>query len=543
VAFVLDTELNLFPAVTRVGSFIIQGTLLDPLQDTVGSFVQDVGPLSSWTTVTGSTGSYMIDDFKQSFIRNDTQDRVYAVLSNTMATIAVIVGTGAPDGSTAPWVVSDAYTLFKVQSVVEFSGELTIVNPWNVNVTFQYIWVKPLVTGSSWANPTASTTTFRGCRLDTYSHRSYTGSMYTNGCYSENLLVDTTFSPIESNTCNHMFSVWLNGPGTAFTGNCAVSFVNSTACQSAENTFTVRSANIQLHSVQLTDGISNFGIDLTSSTFFVNFISIENPQSAPPAFPISNIRILSSKGSLLNARLINQNLQQNSSNIEIEDSSIFLTQQINFSSSGSCVNLVAGSEIVIASDSAVQMSSLLGGSRAIVNICRGSTMVLKISNGQTQTYQSLRSGPVFEVQDGSSLAITNAGGQLKCLSSGTSVFSLSRLSTMSIATFSNSTTDYINDNLSGSGVICSEGSRYTQQVIGTGSMLIETRQPMTNMTAATVVLKTGASAVMVPSLSDGVASNLLICGTAPPILASMSPYSTSINDYALGPTQNCSATF
>jgi hypothetical protein len=59
--------------------------------------------------------------------------------------------------------------------------------------------------------------------------------------------------------------------------------------------------------------------------------------------------------------------------------------------------------------------------------------------------------------------------------------------------------------------------------------------------STTFVVTRGSSAVILPDITDTTATNTLICGES--TIVTTSPYSTSINDYALTPTQNCSVTF
>ena len=103
-----------------------------------------------------------------------------------------------------------------------------------------------------------------------------------------------------------------------------------------------------------------------------------------------------------------------------------------------------------------------------------------------------------------------------------------------------STFSMTNNNNDGYGVRCIRASRFNLNTNNT--QWCSAKQ--TTLTKANVVLDRGSIANFSSALEDNTVGNmnLLIVGNLAAV-AGPGPYSTSANDYALGPTQNCNVTF
>lgn len=548
VPFNLGTNpvLDFYPATRFIGSIIVQGTLINNINDTVTSIPSPsgVGPFDTWSKLNIMNGGLIPFDYVKSFIKNNTQNRIYTILSNSNSSIDVITGNNALNGLHDPWNIGESLTLFKIKNIIQFSGELKILNSSNVNITFQYIWIKPAALPSTWNNVKLQVITFRGCRMDTNSFRSYTGSMILEGCYSENRNFETIFSPIEQNTSKIFNSVWLNGPGTEFNDTCSAFFVYSTDCLSINSSFNIQSADFEGFSIKMTGITSHVGMNIQNGSIFkLSNISLENISSI--TFPISLIESSGGKGVINNLNIINNSTQSNNSCIELAFSStLHLSGSTYLQSTGRCINLNGGSSLDVFSNP-LNMKINPITNRPLINLDNNSRMSIRLSNDHIHVYEALNPIPTSNssliiVQTGSSFSLNNnsGNGSVTFLSNSGSIFSIIN-SYLSILTTSGNTI-IKNSRNDGSGIICNSLSKFIEITQSPGNIIHSTKQ--TSSTNATVVLNSGSSSSLTPNLTDSTATNLLICGSLPTISGPGS-YSTSINDYSLINTKNCFASF
>jgi len=548
IPFNLGTNpvLDFYPATSFIGSIIVQGTFINNVTDTVISIPSPsgVGPFDTWSKLNIMNGGLIPFDYVKSFIKNNTQNKIYTILSNSSSSIDVITGKGASNGLPDPWNVGESLTLFKIKNIIQFSGELKILNSSNVNITFQYIWIKPAALLSAWNNVKLQVITFRGCRMDTNSFRSYTGSMILEGCYSENRNFETIFSPIEQNTSKIFNSVWLNGPGTEFNDTCSAFFVYLTDCLSVNASFNVQSADFEAFSIKMTGITSHIGIKIQNGTIFkLTNVFLENIASV--TFPVSLIESSGGKGVIINLNAVNNSTQSNNSCIALGFSSnLYLNGSTYLKSTGKCIESDGGSYLDIFSNPLNMIINPIAN-RPLISLDNNSRMSVRLSSDHIHVYETLIPIPTFNstlilVQTGSSFSLNNSSGNgsVKFLTDSKNIFSIID-SYLSILTTSGNTilTNLRND---GSGIFCNSQSKFNERTQPPGNIIHSTKQ--TSLTNATVVLDSGSSTSLTPNLTDITATNLLICGSLPTI-PGPGPYSTSINDYSLINTKNCFASF
>jgi hypothetical protein len=131
-----NAVLNFFPAAVFMGSITVRGTPSNTIQDTVAS-ITNIGPFDTWNRITGISGNYPVSAYAQSFIRNDTTNRVFAVEDNAAGTVDTIAGNDVFSGNVPAWTVGDTFTLLQIRNVLQFSGLLVLETSNSANITFE----------------------------------------------------------------------------------------------------------------------------------------------------------------------------------------------------------------------------------------------------------------------------------------------------------------------------------------------------------------------------------------------------------------------
>jgi hypothetical protein len=544
-----NPSLDFFPATSFVGNIVVRGTQLDLIDDTVTSIPtpSGIGPFDTWTVINGTNGGYPISDYLSHFVHNTTQDRIYTVLDNGASSVDTITGNNAPNGLGDAWTIEDSFTLFKVQTILEFSGILSIINPTNSEVTFEYIWVLPEA-GASWNNVVLPVTTFRGCRLDVNSERAYTGTMNIEGCYSKNVTpVETLFCPAEQDVCRRIDSFWLDGPSIVFSNTCSAIFMNCTN-SIQENIFSfnisVESGEFQGFSIMISNSLSHTLMLCNQSTVY-SLENIDFTNRTDVTFSVTLLGVGNtgpSLGHIRNAKLTNISTQQNSSCVNLLfGGKMHFAGSVDFTSTGHCVQANGGATITMFPSNIFSMVST-GTVRGPVSLDNGSEMSIRLSSGAPDTNFSTvntLSRSFIQVLNGSKFIVLNASGSgMKLVTFSANnprLFEISNYSTVILQNTNGLGFTITNSRVGGSLVSADHGSNYCDDAISIASTY------STNA-GTTIDLETGSTATITQPLIDATAVTLVSCGNAAAV-AGPGPYSTSINDYSAVPTQNCSITF
>ncbi len=547
-----NVDINFFPATSFIGNIIVRGTKVNTINDSVAGISYTIGPQNTWTQITGVNGNYPVSAYTQKFIENDTQHRTYVVLDNSVGTVDTITGIEAPNGFNDGWIIGDNFTLFDIESTITFAGDINILNPSNVNIIFEYVYLLPS-SGSSWKNPVLPITDYRGCRMDANSDRSYTGSMNLFGCYSENLVTSTTFAPSQKGSCRKCDSVWLNGPSINFDDTCSALFFYSSNCQHPRVVMNIETANFSGYSIQILNQLSTRSIEMgAGSIYSLFFIRVETISTTGSLVPDNNRCLSLSNGSygILHSATLIQNstvvgnphqvltvgfnaqlfIGQPSVPIGYGDTSVLL--RITSPGNAPCIFTFAGSII----------SCFMGNDTFTAENTGSSTFTLVTLNNNSSFNTGFGgsyifnggNGTVFNIANGSSINL-GAGGNLSMTSNtAASVINITQSSTAVIV---NNAFVLTNTNADGSGVTCNRGSKFN--LVSSNTLWSNTNQ--VSLTKASVVLGNGSTSSISSPINDPTASRLVICGTI--TVAGPGPYSTSINDYASAPTKNCAITF
>ena len=351
-----NPTLNFFPATSFSGNIKILGTRIDEVTDTVLSIPSPsgIGPFDTWTVVNGTVGGYLPSDYSTHFIQNTTNGRYYTVQDNHAGSVDTITGNDAPNGKGDAWTAGDSFTLFKAGSIIQFSGNLTILNPNNTTTIFEAIWVQP-VTGGSWTNIKLPVTTFRGCRLDVDSERAYVGSMVIEGCYSKNVnpLVETLFCPAEQKACRSCDSFWLDGPSIVYSDTCSAIFLNCTNSVQ-ENTFgfniQVESGDFQGYSIKVSNSLSHRVILVNQASIY-SLENIDLTNRTGVTFPPNLLDAGGdgpSVGFIRNAKLTNLSAQQNNTCVGLGfGGKMNFRGELILASTGPCIKANGGATITM----------------------------------------------------------------------------------------------------------------------------------------------------------------------------------------------------
>jgi hypothetical protein len=548
----VDPTLNFFPATSFSGNIIVRGTQLDTISDTVASIPSPsgIGPFDTWTVVNGTSGGYPVSDYLSHFIHNTTQDRIYTVLDNGVSSVDTITGNGAPNGLEDAWVVGNSFTLFKVQTIIEFSGTLTILNPQNTPLLFEYVWVQP-ASGATWTNVQLPVTTFRGCRLDVYSERAYTGSMNIEGCYSKNVMpVETLFCASEQHVCRRINSFWLDGPSIVFNDSCFAAFFNCTNSIQEIIRFNIQveSGDFQGFSIMISNSLSGQQMLCEHSSIYtlenIDFTNRTDTSGAVDVIKTSEAG--QSVGSITNAKLTNVSTQLNSNCVNFSfGGKIHFVGSVDFTSTGRCMRMNGGA-------SATMFSS--GGSFSMVTSSRGtifdldnaSELSIRLSGGSmTHTFTStaaLSANNFMILKNGSRFLVNNASGGgaavVVCSADNPSVFDIDQYSAVVLTNTSSSVPGFTFTNVQAGGniVTARHSSNYCDDAA------IVTGLSTYSALGTTIDLQTGSNATITQPITDTTAATLVSCGNAVAV-PGPGPYSTSLNDYSAAPPQNCSITF
>ena len=548
-SFNIGSSLKFFPSSNSIGRFIIRGTQRDVINDTVASLpASTIGPFNTWTTINGTIGGYTISDYLTHFIQNTTKDRIYTVLDNGTSSVDCITGTGAPNDLGPPLSVGDSFTLFKTQNVLSFNGEFVIDNPSNTMVTFEYVTLLPGLAETNWINPTLCVTKFRGCSMGVSSLiGAYRGSFKLEGCFSNSTISGSpyTFCTSDPDVCRKIDSFWVDGPNMVFSDICSVNFLNCTNAPltpTFSSTVNVVSSDFQGYSIKI-NSQSNYQLYITEGSNF-NVENIEAENSALVSFPCNPFEIDGSYGKITNSRLTNIANQTNNSALNFTFGvSVYLLGDHILESTGRCLVSLGGSEVVLLGNITATSTT---GVKSVVSldlnssfICRlnSSTNVIRFENSVADSNE-----PLIKLTSGSTFSISTQGStvtnQSEFIARNSSIFEAS----------ANSKVILYNNNLSaGSSLVntyagqksvsLSQESTYSDSNFNVSAPTI-----YATTTGTSIYLDLGSRATFVNPITDLVATNLIECGTLPAI-PGPGPYSTSINDYVLTPTQNCSITF
>ncbi len=549
-SFNIGSSLKFFPSSNSIGRFIIRGTKRDIINDTVASIpASTIGPFNTWTTINGTTGGYTISDYVTYFIENTTKNRIYSVLDNGTSSVNAITGGEAPNDLGPPFDVGDSFNLFKTQSTLTFNGEFVIDNPSNTMVTFEYVTLFPGIPETSWINPTMCVTKFRGCFMRMNSLiGAYRGSFVLEGCFSDNTTSGSpyVFCTGDPDICRKIDSFWLDGGRMVFTDICSVNYLNCTNAPltpTVSATVTIQSSDFQGYSMKI-NSQSNYQIFITDGSNF-GMENIESENTAAVGFPARPLNIEGSYGQVTNSRLTNNsNITNNECFFTSFGCSVFLLGDHILESTGRCLGASGSNRIVVLGSLSATSTN---GATPVVRLDLNSSFDYRLNSASSfarfENSASDSNIPLIQLDNGSSFNISNRSGpttftQVEFIARNSAIFDISESSKVSLLNFSNSAGFSLVNTFAGQkGISLSGESTYSDSNLSASVPTVYSIQGGTS-----VYLDLGSRATFETPITDLVATNLIECGTLPSI-GGPGPYSTSINDYSLTPTQNSSVTF
>lgn len=547
-----DPTLNLFPCTSSVGTIIIRGEMIDTISDTVASIPSPsgIGPFDSWRVINGTTGGYPATFYNGWHIKNDTQDRVYVVDTNGVSSVNTITGDGAiADGKGDSWMVGDAFTLFRVQQEIVFSGTFTLSNPSNSNVIFESLFTTPDV-GASMVCPILQVTTFRGCELGCNSSRSYTGGITIEGCYSYNQSGSQTLFPYDDPTPKTINSFTLDGPKIELTAPSIVNFLNLINTNDAEIGIFC-SSDLQGTSINITNNTAYYGIYVGDYYLNSSGLPVGGNVALTDVYIETGIGVVSGvliyvggmfgpKMTLTNFRGVNTS--------SVPDPSIQLAfggemtmrgGTIDVTSTGQILNAYVGSTLILNVNGDV--SFVTSGTATVMSASECSKIIIRGDSGTMSVTRAAASGnALIGIVQESVMELNMNGDVVYTFSCNSTNAVLGTLDSGRISITGNfgSTMNITNTNADGRGVYCSRKGVYIYTTPTVATYLTT----QVTLTKATIVLESGASCLLRGTLNDATAARILICGNNAAI-AGPGPYSTSQNDYAAAPPQNCYISF
>lgn len=547
-----DSNLNFFPATTRVGNLVIKGTRLNEVNDTVASFAHNIGPFNTWTQVTGTTGGYTASLYQGWFVQNNTKNTFYSILDNAVGTVDTIAGDGAPNGQIDAWTNGDSFSLYTLESVITFSGTIDILNSSNDTVRFQDVWIQPS-SGATLKNPLLPVTTYNACRMDTNSQLSYTGSMNLNGVYSENTLTGTIFCALETGAYRIFNSVWVNGPEVQMNNVSSASFFNSTnGLANADSRSFVVEGTFTGYSMSLTGFEGAVVIEIVAGIYNFNNLYAENTAaSTNPSSPVQNSRLFncgsSSSGVLQNAELIQHSTANSQPQIvvigfngrlDVRETQIWTND--SGTSSGAVLRAFGGAIISIFSETLTVTSN---NSDPLIDLENNSICAIRANIAYVNSWTNT-AGEVCRLDEHSffSMEAQSTAAVSFTANSSTAIFDLNTGSSVDINLLSAGTNvSFTNTNLNGSGILCNHGSKCNISSVGT--ITYSTNQSGGSITKGTVVLLHASLASFQQAITDGGGGNVNVLIYGLVVVAGPGPYSTTVNDFAAGTPQNCAIAF